>query len=496
MMRMIQHDHHRARRPSSWRIGSAQLWMLVLPALMMTVTPRRPQRQSLPRASAAASTGLGAVLAFETPVPLPPSRPRVRSNTMTADRRRTASTSRRTFPLATKTATPTRGGGGGSASRTATARRWVDDDNTDAAAAGIVDPDGTPAAAPPPTSPGIAKIKVQRYHETWEWRHNGRTHKINYRVEGGGKDGNDADVAAGRPAVLLVHGFGANLNHFRYTIPALVREGYRVYAMDLLGFGGSEKPADPLSVGFSVELFAQQMIDFMASRRRHDDDDDDEDDKGLQQQQRKQRWILAGNSIGGLCSLLVASRASSEGALPFEISSLVLFNSAGGMTGFRYSDIPPLLHPLMAHVQYFVLGPLHGPLLYSVLAQKTTLRPVLQSAGIYRDPANVDEELLSIILGPALDGGARDVFLAVYGGPAGPTREELLPHVTAPVLALWGGEDGFTPCDDAVRALPALHGGNDMVLEVIPDAGHCLHDECPDAVNSRMVAFLKKKSDP
>lgn len=46
------------------------------------------------------------------------------------------------------------------------------------------------------------------------------------------------------PPILLIHGFGASVGHFRKNIPTLVGEGYRVYAIDLLGFGASDKPTD------------------------------------------------------------------------------------------------------------------------------------------------------------------------------------------------------------------------------------------------------------
>jgi hypothetical protein len=70
----------------------------------------------------------------------------------------------------------------------------------------------------------LKKIDVVRFHQRWDWNYKGRTYQINYRVEG--DDGN--------PPMLLTHGFGANLNHFRYNIPALVDAGYKVYAIDLL----------------------------------------------------------------------------------------------------------------------------------------------------------------------------------------------------------------------------------------------------------------------
>lgn len=98
----------------------------------------------------------------------------------------------------------------------------------------------------------------------------------------------------------------ANCNHFRHQFPALVASGYRVYAMDLLGFGASDKPA---TVPYSIDLFTQQMIDFVATH-----------DKGS-------KWILAGNSMGGLCSLNAAAKLEKAHVPRFDVSSVVLFNS-------------------------------------------------------------------------------------------------------------------------------------------------------------------------
>ena len=53
------------------------------------------------------------------------------------------------------------------------------------------------------------------------------------------------------PPVLLVHGFGASAYHWRYNIPALA-SSHRVYAVDLLGFGWSDKPLIPGYADYSV----------------------------------------------------------------------------------------------------------------------------------------------------------------------------------------------------------------------------------------------------
>ena len=92
--------------------------------------------------------------------------------------------------------------------------------------------------------PSEARPKVQRYYNDYHWTNpdSKKTHKINYRVEGKPTD----------PPILLIHGFGANVNHFRYNFPALTEAGYRVYAVDLLGFGGSDKPKDE---DYAIELW-------------------------------------------------------------------------------------------------------------------------------------------------------------------------------------------------------------------------------------------------
>lgn len=58
-----------------------------------------------------------------------------------------------------------------------------------------------------------------------------------------------------QPAIVLVHGFGASVYHWRYNIPALVEAGYRVLALDLLGFGLSDKPL----IEYSAQVWRDQV---------------------------------------------------------------------------------------------------------------------------------------------------------------------------------------------------------------------------------------------
>lgn len=335
---------------------------------------------------------------------------------------------------------------------------------------------------------------VQRVYETWLWscsandniQSSKQTYKINYRVEG----------EKGKSPILLVHGFGANVNHFRYQFPALVDAGYRVYAMDLLGFGASEKPLNAAEVGFSIEFFTQQILDFLSYIQTKDGYD------------RAIPWILAGNSIGGLCCLNAAAeleRSSTQAELSsanpgcdrINVSSIVLFNTSGGMTGFRYEDVPFWARPLLAFVQYVVLGPTMGGYFFRNFRSRENIVRILRESGVYGDITNVNDELFEILLEPADDKGAEQVFLAVFGGPPGPTAESVLPFVKVPVLALWGAEDPWTPLEGGMhpgRALPPFHGTGQFTIIPLEGAGHCPHDECPDRVNEEMIRFLKQVS--
>jgi pimeloyl-ACP methyl ester carboxylesterase len=63
------------------------------------------------------------------------------------------------------------------------------------------------------------------------------------------------------PAVVLIHGFGASSDHWRKNLPELGRH-CRVYALDLLGFGGSAKPLPGSPFPYTFETWGAQVADF------------------------------------------------------------------------------------------------------------------------------------------------------------------------------------------------------------------------------------------
>ncbi len=276
---------------------------------------------------------------------------------------------------------------------------------------------------------------------TWDWQ----GHSIQYTVMG-----------TGQP-LLLVHGFGASLGHWRKNIPALAAGGYRVYAIDLLGFGGSAKPA----LDYTLELWQELLFDFWTAHIQAP-------------------TVFVGNSIGGLLCLMVLANH------PETAAGGVLLNCAGGMN-HRPGELNPPLRLIMATFTYLVKSPRFGPFVFNQIRQKHRIRRTLSQ--VYRNREAITDDLVDMLYAPSCDEGAQKVFASVLTAPPGPTPAELLPHVQVPLLVLWGEADPWTPISGA-KLYQQTAASQPLTFMPIPDTGHCPHDDRPDVVNQLMLDWL------
>lgn len=277
---------------------------------------------------------------------------------------------------------------------------------------------------------------------TWNWQ----GHRIQYTVMG-----------TGHPLVL-VHGFGAAIGHWRKNIPVLAAAGYRVFAIDLLGFGGSDKP--PLD--YTLELWEQLLKDFFAA-------------------QIQEPAVFVGNSIGALLSLMVVADH------PEIAAGGVLINCAGGLS-HRPHELNPPLRLVMAAFNRLVGSKLVGPFLFNRIRQKSQIRRTLLQ--VYRNPEAVTDELVDLLYAPACDPGAQQVFASILSAPPGPNPAELLPKVKHPLLVIWGADDPWTPITGAKIFQESSDRGQPIQIVPIPNAGHCPHDELPEVVNPLIVKWV------
>jgi pimeloyl-ACP methyl ester carboxylesterase len=265
-------------------------------------------------------------------------------------------------------------------------------------------------------------------------------------------------VGTGQPLVLI-HGFGASIRHWRRNIFVLAEAGYRVFVIDLLGFGQSDKPG----IDYRMELWQALLKDFWTAHIQ-------------------EPAIFVGNSIGALLSLMVLANH------PEIAKGGVLLNAAGGLN-HRPEELSWPLRLIMSTFTQVVASPLVGTFLFNQIRKKPRLRRTLQQ--VYHDRTAVTDELIELIYQPSCDPGAQQVFAAILTAPPGPSPQELLPRVTQPLLILWGEADPWTPITGAKIYQDLSSQSPDRVtFTAIPNTGHCPHDERPEVVNAEILQWL------
>ncbi|CAO2832881.1 unnamed protein product [Amaranthus hypochondriacus] len=266
------------------------------------------------------------------------------------------------------------------------------------------------------------------------------------------------------PALVLVHGFGANSDHWRKNLPILGMS-HRVYSIDLIGYGYSDKP-NPREFGLSsfytFETWASQLNDFC-------------------REVVKDEAFFICNSIGGLVGLSAAV------AEPQICKGLVLLNISLRMLHIKKQ--PPLGRPLIKGFQSLLRNTSLGKLFFKSVATPQSVKNILCQC--YHDTNQVTDELVEKILLPGLEPGAVDVFLEFICYSDGPLPEELLPQVKCPVLVAWGDKDPWEPIELG-RAYGDFETVEDFV--VLPGVGHCPQDEAPHLVNPLVESFVERHS--
>jgi pimeloyl-ACP methyl ester carboxylesterase len=283
--------------------------------------------------------------------------------------------------------------------------------------------------------------------KTWTWR----GHSICYQTAGD----------RGTP-VILIHGFGASWGHWRKNIPVLAQHN-RVYAIDLIGFGGSEKPQPGTEIDYTMETWAAQVADFC-------------------REVVGEPALLIGNSIG----CVVAMQTAVD--YPEWVKKVAMLNCSLRLLHDRYRAELPWYRSVGASVLQQLLGVKWiGQLFFGAIAKPKVVRKILQQA--YYHPEAVTDELIEILMKPAADPAAVDVFTAFTRYSQGPLPQDLLEKLPCSVLILWGDKDPWEPIalGEAFKAYACVEK-----FIVLQDAGHCPQDEVPDVVNPILQDWIAK----
>ncbi|MEN9214779.1 MAG: alpha/beta fold hydrolase [Gloeomargarita sp. DG02_3_bins_56] len=280
-----------------------------------------------------------------------------------------------------------------------------------------------------------------------------RGYRIGYQEAGAG--------AAGQP-VVLVHGFGATSGHWRQNWPVLGQH-HPVFALDLLGFGASDKPTPGAEIRYTFATWGALVADFL-------------------REVVGRPAAVVGNSIGGIVALQAAVLA------PDLVLRVGLLNPSLRLLHVRKRQALPWVRRWGAPVLQNLLGwEPFGRWFFHRLARPPVIRRILREA--YARPAAVTDELVQMLYRPSQDPGAAGVFLAFVRYSDGPLLEDLLPQMTCPVLMVWGEQDPWEPLAlgrELARQFPQV-----TQFVPLPGVGHCPQDEAPELVNPLLLAWLR-----
>jgi pyruvate dehydrogenase E2 component (dihydrolipoamide acetyltransferase) len=237
----------------------------------------------------------------------------------------------------------------------------------------------------------------------------------------------------GAETIILIHGFGGDLDNWLFNIDAL-GEKATVYALDLPGHGQSSKKLDSPGLGAMKKALASFM-DKLGIGKAH----------------------LVGHSMGGAIAMQLAAEH------PEKVKSLTLICPAG-------------------------LGPEIGSYVdeYVAAQSRKDLKPVLEK--LFADKSLVSRQLVDDVLKfKRLDGVEpvlKSLAAALFGGgKQHDAPAKALAGKLPPTLVIWGKQD---------EIIPAAHAGNlpGAKVDVLEGAGHMVFMEKASDVNNLIKAHV------
>ena len=255
--------------------------------------------------------------------------------------------------------------------------------------------------------------------------------------------------AGNGPPIILIHGFLYHTVMWRKNIDALA-EKFRVYAIDLWGWGYSERLKEK---EYSFERYGKQVLGFMDALNI-------------------KKATLGGQSMGGGISVYVAAH------YPDRVDRLILVDPA---------VIPYPMTTIGRIYQFPFIGEFMNAIPGDAL-MKNNIKTIW-----FYDRNKVTEEYCKEVLQPFCVKGsyAGSMFILrnVLKEPYVEKEANLLAKMRIPTLIIHGREDKSVPLDRSKR-LNDLWKGSKLVI--FDKAGHSPHEEYPEKFNKLAIEFLSE----
>jgi pimeloyl-ACP methyl ester carboxylesterase len=254
--------------------------------------------------------------------------------------------------------------------------------------------------------------------------------------------------------VLLLHGFypGASSLEWRHTVDAIA-EHYQVFALDMLGFGRSDRPG----LRYSPAMYQAFLADVVARL-----------DRGP--------MAVVASALSAAYMVALAARD------PRHVAALALIEPEG-MGSLRGTSSTTT----QSVAQLLLEAPIVGTSIYNGLTSPASIRRFLEES--YANDRLVTEDLVEQYVQNARQPGGKHVVGALLGGRLNVDIRNALRRVRHPMLLVWGDQARQNPVQHA-HAFRVLKPETEWAL--IPNAGDLPHDEQPERTNAVLLGFLDR----
>jgi pimeloyl-ACP methyl ester carboxylesterase len=254
------------------------------------------------------------------------------------------------------------------------------------------------------------------------------------------------------PPVLLIHGFGTNSFTWRHVAPDLARD-HKVIAVDLKGFGRSDKPFDErYAASDQAELLAQLILE----RDLHD-------------------LTIVGHSFGGGIALLLALEADTR--LHGRISKLVLLDT------IAYPQAIPVFFKLLDTPVVSQLGVRMAP-------PSTQVQLALRIA--YFDNSKIAADEIKAYADPMKTAAGKHALIYSARQIMPDDADQITARystIALPTLILWCDHDRIVPVEIGLKLRREMPNAT---MRIIDECGHMPQEEQPEATMLQIRQFLGK----
>ena len=248
--------------------------------------------------------------------------------------------------------------------------------------------------------------------------------------------------------IFLLHGFASSTYTWKKVIPHLTGKGYHVWALDMKGFGWSDKPEDAKYDTITLMQEVNKWMEVM----------------GLKDA------VFVGNSLGGAIAVLMALEH------PDKTDLLVLIDSAGY----------PIDKPFVIKMAKIPLAGEITKLFFGRWVVERTLKEVM-----FNDD-KVTEEQIDAYFKRMSTENALDAQVALARSldfEAISIYSKRIPEIKNRTLIIWGENDEWIPLESGHKFRKDL---SNSTLVIFPECGHIPQEEKPEQTAKSIIDFIER----